>query len=59
MKDITEGALCDVVYDGWGQATYPASLDCIKPRGLFASFGNASGAITNFSLLPLSQKGSL
>ncbi|WP_421697757.1 quinone oxidoreductase family protein [Ancylobacter sp.] len=59
VKDITEGALCDVVYDGVGQATYPASLDCIKPRGLFASFGNASGAITNFSLLALSQKGSL
>lgn len=59
VKDITEGALCDVVYDGVGQATYPASLDCIKPRGLFASFGNASGAISNFSLLALSQKGSL
>ena len=59
VKDITEGALCDVVYDGVGQATYPASLDCIKPRGLFASFGNASGPITNFSLLALSQKGSL
>lgn len=59
VKEITEGALCDVVYDGVGQATYPASLDCIKPRGLFASFGNASGAIQNFSLLSLSQKGSL
>ncbi|CAA0091597.1 Quinone oxidoreductase 1 [Starkeya nomas] len=59
VKEITEGALCDVVYDGVGQATYPASLDCIKPRGLFASFGNASGAIQNFSLLALSQKGSL
>ncbi len=59
VKEITKGALCDVVYDGVGQATYPASLDCIKPRGLFASFGNASGAIQNFSLLALSQKGSL
>jgi NADPH2:quinone reductase len=59
VKEITEGALCDVVYDGVGQATYPASLDCIKPRGLFASFGNASGAIKDFSLLALSQKGSL
>ncbi|TCK28282.1 NADPH2:quinone reductase [Ancylobacter aquaticus] len=59
VRDITEGALCDVVYDGVGQATYPASLDCIKPRGLFASFGNASGAIKDFSLLALSQKGSL
>ena len=59
VKEITKGALCDVVYDGVGQATYPASLDCIKPRGLFASFGNASGAIKDFSLLALSQKGSL
>ena len=59
VKEITSGKLCDVVYDGVGQATYPASLDCIKPRGLFASFGNASGAIQNFSLLALSQKGSL
>lgn len=59
VKEITQGALCDVVYDGVGQATYPASLDCIKPRGLFASFGNASGAIKDFSLLALSQKGSL
>lgn len=59
VKEITEGALCDVVYDGVGQATYPASLDCIKPRGLFVSFGNASGAIRDFSLLALSQKGSL
>ncbi|WP_371346193.1 quinone oxidoreductase [Ancylobacter sp. IITR112] len=59
VREITEGALCDVVYDGVGQATYPASLDCIKPRGLFASFGNASGAIKDFSLLALSSKGSL
>jgi len=59
VKEITKGALCDVVYDGVGQATYPASLDCIKPRGLFASFGNASGAIKDFNLLALSQKGSL
>ncbi|QFR32338.1 quinone oxidoreductase [Ancylobacter sp. TS-1] len=59
VRDITEGAMCDVVYDGVGQATYPASLDTLKPRGLFVSFGNASGAIQNFSLMALSQKGSL
>lgn len=59
VKEITSGKLCDVVYDGVGQATYPASLDCLKPLGLFVSFGNASGAIKNFDLLHLSQKGSL
>ncbi|WP_374251258.1 quinone oxidoreductase [Xanthobacter sp.] len=59
VKEITSGKLCDVVYDGIGQATYPASLDCLKPLGLWVSFGNASGAIKNFDLLHLSQKGSL
>lgn len=59
VREITNGELCEVVYDGVGQATYPGSLDCLKPRGMFVSFGNASGPITNFSLLALSQKGSL
>ncbi len=59
VKEITSGHMCDVVYDGVGQATYPASLDCLKPLGLWVSFGNASGAIKNFDLLTLSQKGSL
>ncbi|WP_127089784.1 quinone oxidoreductase family protein [Aquabacter cavernae] len=59
VKEITGGKGCDVVYDGVGQDTYPASLDCLKPRGLWVSFGNASGAIKDFNLLLLSQKGSL
>ncbi len=59
MREITKGELCEVVCDGVGQATYPGSLDCLKPRGMFVSFGNASGPITNFNLLALSQKGSL
>lgn len=59
VKEITDGELCHVVYDGVGQATYPASLDCLRPRGMWVSFGNASGAIQNFSLFLLSQKGSL
>ncbi len=56
---ITNGAKCDVVYDGVGKATFPASLDCIKTRGMFVSFGNASGAIEAFNILILSAKGSL
>lgn len=59
VKDLTGGKLCDVVYDGVGKATYPASLDCIRPRGLFASFGSASGQIEAFNIMLLSQKGSL
>src|SRR5207253_3628790 len=43
VKDITGGKLCHVVYDGVGKTTFPASLDCIRPTGMFASFGSASG----------------
>ncbi len=58
-KEITGGQGVDVVYDGVGKDTYPGSLDCLKPLGLWVSFGNASGPVTNFSLLELSTKGSL
>jgi NADPH2:quinone reductase len=58
-KEITNGQGVDVVYDGVGKDTYPASLDCLKPLGLFVSFGNASGAVQNFDLLALMNKGSL
>ena len=59
VKDITGGKLCDVVYDGIGKDTFPASLDCIKPMGLFVSFGNASGPIEAFNVGLLNTKGSL
>jgi NADPH2:quinone reductase len=59
VKEITKGRLCDVVYDGVGKATFPGSLDCLKPLGLFVSFGNASGPIAAFNLGILSGKGSL
>ena len=59
VKEITKGAGCAVVYDGVGQATFPASLDCLAPFGLFASFGSASGKIEHFDINLLSQKGSL
>ena len=58
-KELTNGQGVDVVYDGVGKDTYPASLDCLKPLGLFVSFGNASGAVQNFDLLALMNKGSL
>lgn len=48
-----------VVYDGVGAATFDRSLDCLKPRGLMVSFGNASGPVPPFSILTLSTKGSL
>jgi NADPH2:quinone reductase len=59
VKEITKGALCDVVYDGVGADTFPASLDCIKPLGMFASFGSASGPVKAFDINLLQQKGSL
>ena len=59
VKEITGGKLCEVVYDGIGKATFPASLDCIKPLGLFASFGSASGPIDAFNINILQTKGSL
>ena len=59
VKDITGGKLCDVVYDSVGKDTFPASLDCIKPLGLFVTFGNASGPIPPINAGMLSAKGSL
>jgi NADPH2:quinone reductase len=59
VKEISGGKLCDVVYDGIGKATFPASLDCIRPRGLFVSFGSASGPISAFDINMLQQRGSL
>jgi len=59
VKEITKGKLCDVVYDGVGKATFPASLDCLRPLGMFVSFGSSSGPIEAFNIGILAQKGSL
>ncbi len=59
VRELTKGRLCDVVYDGVGAATFPGSLDCLAPFGLFVSFGSASGPVTGFDLGLLAQKGSL
>ena len=56
---LTDGRKCPVVYDGVGQQTFATSLDCLAPRGLLVSFGNASGAVTGVNLGILAQKGSL
>ena len=59
VKEITGGALCDVVYDGVGKTTFPASLDCLRPMGMFVSFGSSSGPIDAFNINILQFKGSL
>ncbi|MCW5696553.1 MAG: quinone oxidoreductase [Bauldia sp.] len=59
VKDITGGRGVDVAYDSVGKDTFPATLDTLRPRGLWVSFGNSSGPVPPFSPLILSQKGSL
>jgi len=59
VKEITGGKLCDVVYDGIGKTTFPASLDSVRPLGMFVSFGSASGQIEAFNINILQTKGSL
>jgi len=59
VKEITKGKGVPVVYDGVGKDTFMGSLDCLSPLGLLASFGNASGAVTQFNPGVLAQKGSL
>ena len=59
VKELTGGAMVPVVYDSVGQATFMKSLDCLRPRGLMVSFGQASGMVPPFSINLLSAKGSL
>lgn len=59
VLELTKGKKCPVVYDGVGKDTWNASLDCIEPRGLMVSFGNASGPVEGVSLATLAAKGSL
>nr|MDA8107349.1 quinone oxidoreductase [Betaproteobacteria bacterium] len=59
VKQITGGKGVPVVYDSVGKSTWEGSLDCLRPRGLMVSFGNASGAVAPFAIGVLAQKGSL
>ncbi|MCX7962005.1 MAG: quinone oxidoreductase [Burkholderiales bacterium] len=59
VKALTDGRGVPVVYDSVGKSTWDGSLDCLQPRGLMVSFGNASGPVPPVNLLVLSQKGSL
>ena len=58
-KALTGGKGVPVVYDGVGKDTFPGSLDCLSPRGMFVSYGNASGPVPPLDILMLSPKGSL
>jgi len=59
VKVLTKGKGVPVVYDGVGKDTFMGSLDCLSPLGTMVSFGNASGAVTQFNPGVLAQKGSL
>jgi len=59
VKEITGGKGVDVVYDSVGKDTFPASLDCLRPRGMWVSFGQSSGPIEPFDMGLLGRKGSL
>ncbi|WP_448681755.1 quinone oxidoreductase family protein [Pseudomonas nicosulfuronedens] len=56
---ITGGQKVDVVYDPIGRASFEASLDCLRPRGLLVSFGMASGAPPAVEVATLNARGSL
>ncbi|EHR72327.1 Zn-dependent oxidoreductase, NADPH:quinone reductase [Burkholderiales bacterium JOSHI_001] len=59
VKDITGGAMVKVVYDSVGKDTFEGSLNCLRPFGLLASYGNASGPVPPFAIGSLGAKGSL
>ena len=59
VKEITGGKGVPVVYDAIGKDTFPASLDCLSPRGMLVSFGSSSGAVPPVNIMLLAQKGSL
>mmetsp|Transcript_6959 Transcript_6959/g.14327 ORF Transcript_6959/g.14327 Transcript_6959/m.14327 type:complete len:359 (+) Transcript_6959:113-1189(+) len=56
VMKITDGSGCSLVIDGVGKSTYEISLKCVSKRGLFVSFGNASGAVPAFPVLKLLEK---
>lgn len=59
VLELTNGRKVPVVYDGVGKDTWEISLDCLQPRGLMVSYGNASGPVTGVNLGVLATKGSL
>jgi NADPH2:quinone reductase len=59
VREITRGRGVPVVYDSVGRDTFTDSLDCLRPRGLMVTYGNASGPVPPFAPLELSKRGSL
>lgn len=59
VKEITDGKKCDVVYDSVGKDAFPGSLECLKLRGMWVSFGQSSGPVPEFPIALLGKMGSL
>ncbi len=59
VAEITRGGRCEVVYDSVGNDTWRGSLECLKLRGMFVSFGQSSGPIAEFRMSDLASGGSL
>lgn len=59
VHQLTKGCGVPVVYDGVGKNTYPGSLDCLSMRGMWITYGNASGPVPPVAPLTLLKKGSL
>lgn len=59
VKRLTDGRGVDVVYDSVGRTTFEKSLNCLRPRGLMALFGQSSGPVPPFDPTILNGKGSL
>ena len=59
VREITGGKGVPVVYDSIGKDTFLAGLDCLAPRGIMVTYGNASGPVDPFSPSALAAKGSL
>jgi NADPH:quinone reductase len=59
VAEITQGKKCDVVYDSVGRDTFPGSLDCLRPMGMWVVFGQSSGVVPDLRMNMLAEKGSL
>jgi NADPH2:quinone reductase len=59
VRELTDGAGVDVVYDSVGRATFRQSLDCLRPMGMMVSFGQSSGSVPPLDLGELAARGSL
>ena len=59
VKDVTNGEGCAVVYESIGKDTFRRSMDCLRPLGMMASYGHASGAPDPVDVIELGARGSL